>query len=174
MLLRFAPILLITLVLVGCEKHKLPLVGTTAPEFTATDSERSISLKEFRGKVVVLNFFASWCPPCREEMPSLIEMAGRVKDSGVTVLAVSEDVSHSDYRKFLTDFQVRNVVTVRDSNQSSAPLYGTHIYPETFVIDQNGIVRRKFIGPIEWTKPEIIEYLTRLQATAENRSADLR
>ena len=158
-----AVILLISLVLIGCENRRPPLVGVAAPEFTASDSEQSISLKEFRGKVVVLNFFASWCEPCREEMPSLVELADRIKDRGITVLAVSEDVSHTDYRKFLVDFKVRNMITVRDSNQSSAPLYGTHIYPETFIIDQNGIVRRKFIGPVQWTKPEIIEYLTRLQ-----------
>jgi cytochrome c biogenesis protein CcmG/thiol:disulfide interchange protein DsbE len=168
---RSALILLIMLVLAGCHGSKPPLVGTSAPEFTASDSERSISLKQFRGKVVVLNFFASWCAPCREEMPSLVEMAGRMKDRGVTVLAVSEDVSHSDYRKFLTDFQVRDMVTVRDGNQSSAPLYGTHVYPETFIIDQNGIVQRKFVGPIQWTKPEIIEYLTRLQGSNSGKAA---
>ncbi|MGC1961561.1 MAG: TlpA disulfide reductase family protein, partial [Candidatus Sulfotelmatobacter sp.] len=67
-----------------------------APDFTVRDSERTVRLSQFKGQVVVLNFWATWCPPCIEEMPSLVQMQERMKSKGVTVLAVSVDVDESN------------------------------------------------------------------------------
>lgn len=125
------------------------------------DSDRRITLNELHGKVVVLNFWATWCPPCVEEMPSLVQMQQRLKDKGITVLAVSVDVDEDAYHKFLKDYKV-NLLTVRDPSHKSSDLYGTFKYPETYIIDRNGTLRRKFIGPVDWTTPEILEYLTKL------------
>jgi cytochrome c biogenesis protein CcmG/thiol:disulfide interchange protein DsbE len=110
---------------------------------------------------VVLNFWATWCPPCIEEMPSLVQMQQRMKDKGVTVLAVSVDVDDGSYRRFLRDHSV-NLLSVRDGDQKSNSLYGTFKFPETYVIDRNGVVRRKFIGAVDWTEPDVIEYLGKL------------
>jgi thiol-disulfide isomerase/thioredoxin len=110
---------------------------------------------------VVLNFWATWCPPCVEEMPSLIKMQGKLKDKGIQVLGVSIDVDDGAYHKFLKEYGV-NFVAVRDPDQKTSSLYGTHGWPETYVIDRNGVVRRKFIGAVEWTSPEVVDYLTRL------------
>ena len=150
--------------LAGCNRGSVPnLVGHPAPEFSITDSDRTVSLRDLRGKVVVLNFWATWCPPCVEEMPSLIAMQKQMKDK-VTVLAVSTDESESAYRQFIRQHGLTpTLLTVRDAAQRSNTLYGSFRFPETYIIDSRGVLRRKFIGPVNWTKPEITEYLDRLE-----------
>lgn len=96
-----------------------------------------------------------------EEIPSLVEMQRRMKSKGITVLAVSVDVDENAYKQFVKDHNV-NLLTVRDPNQKSNELYGTFKFPETYVIDRKGIMRRKFIGAVDWTDPEIAEFLSRL------------
>jgi peroxiredoxin len=150
------------LALFGCYSgSRPPRIGAAAPDFTVRDSDRTITLSQLKGQVVVLNFWATWCPPCIEEMPSLVLMQQRMKAKGVTVLAVSVDADESNYRRFLSDHSV-NLLSVRDADQKSNALYGTFKFPETYVIDRNGVVRRKFIGAVDWTEPEVIEYLGKL------------
>jgi cytochrome c biogenesis protein CcmG, thiol:disulfide interchange protein DsbE len=138
-----------------------PRIGSQAPDFTVQDSQTKITLSQYRGQVVVLNFWATWCPPCVEEIPSLVEMQKRMKSKGVTVIAVSVDVDENAYKQFVKDHNV-NLLTVRDPNQKSNQLYGTFKFPETYVIDRKGIMRRKFIGGVDWTEPEITEFLGKL------------
>ncbi len=138
-----------------------PRIGEQAPDFSLQDSGRTVALHDYKGQVVVLNFWATWCPPCVEEMPSLVAMQSRLKDKGVTVLAVSLDIDGAAYQKFLKDNRV-DVLAVRDPNQVSNALYGTFKFPETYVIDRQGVVRRKFIGAVNWTNPEIVSYLSRM------------
>lgn len=125
------------------------------------DAQNKITLSQYRGQVVVLNFWATWCPPCVEEMPSLVEMQRRMKAKGVTVLAVSVDVDESAYKQFLKDHNV-SLLTVRDPEHKSSELYGTFKYPETYVIDRGGVMRRKFIGAVDWTEPDVVELLGKL------------
>jgi cytochrome c biogenesis protein CcmG, thiol:disulfide interchange protein DsbE len=152
------------LLLAGCDRGSAPqLVGRSAPDFTVTNGEQTVVLRDLRGKIVVLNFWATWCPPCVEEMPSLIAMQKQMKDK-VTVLAISTDESESAYRQFIRDHGLTpTLLTIRDADQKSNALYGSFRFPETYIIDSNGVLRRKFIGPVEWTKPEIIDYLSKLQ-----------
>jgi cytochrome c biogenesis protein CcmG/thiol:disulfide interchange protein DsbE len=138
-----------------------PRIGTNAPDFTVQDGHNRITLSQYRGQVVVLNFWATWCPPCVEEMPSLVEMQRRMRAKGVTVLAVSVDVDESAYKQFVKDHNV-NLLTVRDPDQKSNGLYGTSRFPETYIIDRNGVIRRKFIGAVDWTEPEIMDSLGKL------------
>ncbi len=132
-----------------------------APDFTVRDADRSVTLSQLKGQVVVLNFWATWCAPCIEEMPSLVQMQQLMKQRGVTVLAVSVDVDQNNYQRFLRDHGV-NLLAVRDGDQKANALYGTFKFPETYVIDRNGVVRRKFIGAVDWTEPDVIEYLGKL------------
>lgn len=136
------------------------MIGYAAPDFTVQDSERRVSLHDFRGKTVVLNFWASWCGPCIEETPSLIRMQKMVGPK-VVVLAVDIRDKEEDYHKFLVKYHV-DYLTVRDAQDKSADLYGTTGQPETFIIDSAGILRRKLVGPMDWTSPEMIEYLKTL------------
>ncbi len=148
--------------LTGCYSGtRPPRIGSGAPDFTVQDSDHTVTLSQFRGQVVVLNFWATWCPPCVEEMPSLVEMQKRLRAQGITVLAVSIDVDDTAYHKFLKDYGA-DFVAVRDEAQKSPALYGTHGWPETYIIDRTGVVRRKFIGPVNWKSPEITDFLTKL------------
>jgi cytochrome c biogenesis protein CcmG/thiol:disulfide interchange protein DsbE len=157
----FVPLALL-LALSGCWRGSRPSrIGSAAPDFTVHDSNRTVTLSQLKGQVVVLNFWATWCPPCIEEMPSLVQMQERMKSKGVTVLAVSVDADDNSYRRFLREHNV-NLLSVRDADQKSNELYGTSKFPETFVIDRNGVVRRKFIGAVDWTDPEVIDFLGRL------------
>ncbi len=150
------------LFLSGCYSGtRPPRVGSAAPQFTVRDSDRTVTLSQFKGQVLVLNFWATWCPPCVEEMPSLVQMQARMKAKGVTVLAISVDVDESNYRRFLKDHNV-DLLTVRDPDQKTAGLYGTFKFPETYIIDRNGVMRRKMIGAVDWTEPEIVDFLGKL------------
>jgi cytochrome c biogenesis protein CcmG/thiol:disulfide interchange protein DsbE len=153
---------LITLLFAGCYSgSKPPRIGTVAPGFTVQDSDRKVVLSDLRGKIVVLNFWATWCAPCVEEMPSLSQLQQRMKDKGVTVLAVSVDVNPSLYQSFINDHNL-HLLTVRDGAQQSSNLYGTFKFPETYIIDRNGVMRRKFIGAVDWSEPEIVDFLNKL------------
>lgn len=152
-------IILLT-VLAACNGGRPPRIGETAPDFTITDAQRTVTLSQLRGKPVLLNFWASWCAPCVEEMPSLVQLQKQLGDK-VTVLAVSEDADNKAYQQFVRDHNV-DLLTVRDTRESVNGLYGTFKFPETYVIDKDGVIRRKFIGAIDWTNPEIVDYLNKL------------
>jgi cytochrome c biogenesis protein CcmG, thiol:disulfide interchange protein DsbE len=162
---RYAGVITAAVVLVGlfgCYSGSRPSrIGAVAPDFTVRDSDRTVTLSQLKGQVVVLNFWATWCPPCVEELPSLMQMQQRMKAKGVTVLAVSIDADEGNYRQFLKDHNV-NLLSVRDPDQKSSGLYGTFKYPETYIVDRNGVVQRKFIGAVDWTEPEVIDFLGRL------------
>ena len=125
------------------------------------DSRNKVTLSQLRGQVVVLNFWATWCPPCVEEMPSLVDMQRRLKDKGVTVVAISVDVDGNAYQEFVKSHNV-NLLTVRDPDQKSNALYGTSKFPETYIIDRNGVIRRKFMGAVDWTAPDVTDFLSTL------------
>jgi cytochrome c biogenesis protein CcmG/thiol:disulfide interchange protein DsbE len=154
-------LLLLSIILAGCSTTPHPrLIGSPAPDFTLKDSDRTVSLHDFRGKMVVLNFWTSWCPPCVEEMPSLVQLQKNM-GSRLTVLAVSWDANESDYRNFLRQYNI-DLLTVRDPQKKTWDLYGATGQPETYIIDASGTVRRKFWGPVDWNSPEITDYLSKL------------
>ena len=146
----------------GCYSgSRPPRIGNAAKDFTVQDSDRKVSLDQFKGRVLVLNFWATWCPPCVEELPSLEVMQERMRGRGVVVLGVSIDVDENAYHRFVKERGV-NFLTVRDPQQKVATLYGTSGWPETYIIDRQGIVRRKFIGAVEWNSPEVLQFLSKL------------
>ena len=125
-----------------------------------TDGVQTIDLGKLRGQVVVLNLWASWCAPCIEELPSLLEMQQKLP--GIKVVAVSLDQDDDVYRKFLSQHAV-TLKTVRDPDGKVNALYGTAQIPETYVIDRQGVLRRKFVSEQQWTSPEIMHYLEHLE-----------
>jgi peroxiredoxin len=120
-----------------------------------------VTLSQFRGQVVVLNFWATWCLPCVQELPSLVEMQRRMKAKGVTVIAVSVDVDENAFRHYVKDHNV-NLLTVRDGSGKINALYGTFKFPETYIIDRKGVLQRKFLGAVDWTDPEMIDFLGKI------------
>ena len=160
--MRRAFVFALLVLLAGCYGgSRPPRIGTAAPDFSVQDSDRKVELRDFRGKILVLNFWATWCPPCVEEMPSLVQMQQKLKGKDITVVGVSVDADADAYHRFLKDHGV-DFLTVRDPDQKSNNLYGTFKFPETYIIDRNGVVRRKFIGPVDWSQPEIVDFLTKL------------
>jgi cytochrome c biogenesis protein CcmG/thiol:disulfide interchange protein DsbE len=156
----FVIILLGLFAVTGCERGTHPdNLSKPAPLFTISDGRESIDLSQYRGHPVVLNLWASWCVPCVEELPSLEAMQEMMP--GVKVIAISTDQDDDVYRKFLTDHNV-NFPTVRDPNGRINALYGTVKIPETYIIDRQGILRRKFISAQNWTSPQILSYLLKL------------
>lgn len=92
-----------------------------------------------------------------------MQMQQQMKNNGVVVLAVSVDANEESYRKFLEENHV-SLLTVRDADQKSNNLYGTFKFPETYIIDRNGVVRRKFIGAVDWNQADILDYLNKLSS----------
>jgi len=140
--------------------------GKRAPEFNFALNGKPAKLADLQGKVVVVNFWATWCPPCVEETPSLNRLQQRIASRGGIVLGVSADASPAAYEKFLKDQKVE-FPTYRDpvlkANLSQIGLaYGTSMYPETYIIGRDGKIARKVIGPQKWDSPDLIAYLDTL------------
>ena len=155
-------LLLVALSLAGCYRGTHPpRIGNPAPDFTIQDGATAVTLHNLREKVVVLNFWATWCPPCIQELPSLEQLQSRFKERGVEVVGISVDVDGKAYQQFLKDHKV-DFLTVRDPDQKTNSLYGTFKFPETYIIDRRGILRRKFIGAVDWNEPEIVDFLSKL------------
>ena len=150
-------------VLASTLRERLVVAGDSAPSFSVTtDTGRKISTSDFGGKILVVNFWATWCPPCISELPSLNQMAAEVKGSGVVVLGISVDKDKVAYDKFLKKVKL-NFETSRDPAADISSEYGTFKYPETYVINRDGKVLEKFIADQPWTDPAII---TRLKGYA--------
>lgn len=139
------------------------LAGKPAHDFSLDLSGKSLHLSDFRGKVVVLNFWATWCPPCKEETPSLNHLQKYMESRNGLVLGIAADEDAAVYQQFLRDEGVI-FPTYRDpatKNQRSpiALSYGTSIVPETYVIDRHGKIARKLIGFQQWDSPAMLAYI---------------
>jgi peroxiredoxin len=157
-----ASLLVVALALaLGACRNSGPLkIGAMAPDFTVNDGQKTVQLSQLRGKPVLLNFWATWCPPCVQEVPDLVALQQQMGGK-ITVLAVSMDVDEGAYKAF-TQKRMPGILTVRDADHKSSNLFGTFAYPESFLIDKDGKIQRKFIGAVEWTSPEMIEYFKKL------------
>lgn len=111
---------------------------------------------DLRGKVVILDFWASWCPPCVEEADSLNRLQEEIASKGGVVLGVSEDEDASAYDQFLKEHHVA-FPTYRDPTKKIKSSYGTVMIPEVYLIDRRGMLVRKIIGAQDWQSPEIAQ-----------------
>jgi thiol-disulfide isomerase/thioredoxin len=144
----------------ACDRGAHPfLSGQPAPDFNLSDGSTTIHLADYRGRVVLINFWATWCAPCVEEMPSLLQLHHDQPD--IAILAVSIDDNPDAYSRFLARHHV-DLITVRDPAQKAAQLYHTEGWPETYIIDRQGFIRRKVVGPQDWGSTEIRAYLKSL------------
>src|SRR5712692_6567569 len=142
-------------------------VGESAPDFTLPSLARdsappdSVRLRDYGRQVIVLNFWATWCPPCVEETPSLNKFSVETRRFGVTVIGVSVDQDSAALEKFVTDYRVPFRIA-RDPNQAVSSRYGTSMYPETYIIDRKGKVAEKIIGAFDWQDPRILDFVESL------------
>ena len=158
----------LTTLLTGCERSQRPVVvGEAAPDFSLPSlAQDSISLSDYRRRVVVLNFWATWCAPCVEETPSLEKFSAQMRRLRVAVIGVSVDQDEATLKKFAADYHLSFPIG-RDPNQALASRYGTSIFPETYILDRNGRVAEKIIGPIDWQDGRIVSFVQTLAGNSE-------
>jgi cytochrome c biogenesis protein CcmG, thiol:disulfide interchange protein DsbE len=139
-------------------------VGSRAPDLVATDlSGQRVSMEELRGSVVLLNVWATWCPPCRAEMPSMQRLYERFRDDEFHIVAVSIDTegSQAAVRQF-TDSLGLEFSIWKDPRGLVQRVYRTTGVPESYLVDRDGRVVKKVIGATEWDSPAHVELVQRL------------
>ncbi len=144
-------------------QSRAAIEGLLAPELTVSDPSGKLGgLSELQESVVVVNFWATWCPPCREEMPSLQTLYNQFRDrKGFRLVTV---LYREDYQKAMAYLKESNYdlpVTV-DSNEKTARSYGVTGVPETYIVDKKGILRKKIIGPVDWSSPQAVSFISDL------------
>jgi peroxiredoxin len=135
------------------EGPKVATVGEQAPDFSLVDRKGKIwTLSELKGQVVFVNFWATWCPPCREEMPAMQRLYTMLPKDKFKMLAIL----NNDKPALADDFAAKFGITMPildDQNNQIGPKYGLTGVPETFIVDKQGVLREKFIGPAKWDSP---------------------
>jgi peroxiredoxin len=152
-------------------KYEPLTVGKVAPDFNLPDlADKNVRLSDYRGKVVFLNFWATWCKPCREEMPSMEVLYKNFERDGLVILAVSIDrvTTKKDIPPFVKGLGLTFPVLV-DSWGQTDKRYKLMGVPETYIIDQQGVLREKVIGPRDWTLMDNLNILTGLLKAAPSK-----
>jgi peroxiredoxin len=142
------------------QRQARPLaIGDSAPDFSVpTLDSGSLHLKDFRGQVVVLNFWATWCPPCVEETPSLEQFAEKMRGHGVIVLSVSVDEDPKALLNFIQQYHITYLVG-RNPDRSLPARFGTVQFPETYIFDQRGMLAEKIANAADWADPRIQNFV---------------
>jgi peroxiredoxin len=134
------------------------LIGRQSPDFTLrTPDGGKMALSSLSGKVVLVNFWATWCEPCREEMPSMNKLYNKLKNKGFVVLAVSSDNSPESVRNFIKKVPVDFPVLLDEDSRVSVKLFKVFAQPMSFLIDKKGRIVKKYFGSIDWTDKSIVE-----------------
>jgi peroxiredoxin len=136
--------------------------GHPAPDFTlpALDGAE-VSLSSLRGRVVLLNFWATWCKPCEDEMPAMARLHAQLAGDGFELLAVSVDEGDEEVRAFRDRLGLRFPI-LRDPAKSAATAYQTFRFPESWLVDREGIVVARYVGPRSWDDPLYVERIRKL------------
>jgi peroxiredoxin len=144
----------------ACSRKESPaLEGKPAPDFTLKDmSGKQVRLSDLKGKVVMLNFWATWCPPCREEIPSMFKLNSLMAGKPFQMLAVSIDEGGE---KVVSEFfkgAGATLPVLLDTDNAVSRRYGTTGVPETFIVDSKGVILKKVVGGMDWSSPEVVGF----------------
>ena len=154
-------LLILLVVAVGCTKEQKEIAGlpaengNPAPDFSLSGPNGETRLSTLKGKLVLVHFWATWCPPCREELPSLAKLNK----------AISIDKEGNDAVQKLFSGLGITLPVLLDSSSRVAGQYGTTGVPETFIVSPEGIIIKKIVGSIEWSSPEVISFLNNAMKT---------
>ena len=139
------------------------VAGDVAPDFTLEDTQgNKITLSELRGKVVMVNFWATWCPPCIEEMPSMERLNNFMADEDFVMLAINTE---KNGRSVVPEFLKKTPYAfsiLYDDQMTVQKKYGVYKFPESFIVGKDGTVVEKIIGPLNWSSPKTVAYLKSL------------
>lgn len=158
---------------VGNQKEKVSQSGLrVAPEFVLKDAQgKSHRLSDLRGKIVLLHFWASWCPPCLGEIPVWLELAQEFEGKPLSLVAISLDESWEAAHKVLPAEKVPEGVTaLLDTKLEVSDRYGSYAFPETYLINERGEIVTKWVGPQDWKSPEFLKLMNSLLNA--NRATD--
>lgn len=167
------PILILFIAAAACSKEDkaktvsagAAVEGKAAPDFTLKDPDgRDVSLSTLRGKVVFLNFWATWCPPCREEIPSMILLNQKMAGKPFQMLAVSIDEGGKEAVSAYLKKNGFSLPYLNDKEQKTAQLYGITGVPETFIIDRQGLLAKKIVGGMDWASSDAVKFFSDLTA----------
>ena len=163
---RLIMLLLIALTMTtGCAQKKkesasLPaVIGNPAPDFSLSGPAGDTRLSALKGKLVLVHFWATWCPPCREELPSLAGLNEKMAGKPFRLLAVSIDQEGNEAVQKLFGRLGITLPVLLDPSSQVAKQYGITGVPETFIISPSGVILKKVVGSMEWSSPEILAYL---------------
>jgi peroxiredoxin len=144
-----------------------PKEQVEAPDFTLPDvSGKKVHFKDLRGKVIFLNFFATWCEPCRLEMPAMERLSQKYRNKGFVVLAVGMGESAKSVRAFMLELKL-SFPAVVDRDGSVAFMYGVRPIPATYLIARDGQILWRAFGGRDWDSPEVYAYFAKMLATQD-------
>ncbi len=159
---RVTTVLLLLSLTCWNNSHAFASKSTLAPDFTLNDlSSKKVTLSQFKGKVVILNFWSIWCGPCLAEMPSLNKLYLEFKDKGLIVLAVAEDPAEKPVRSYIQEKSLAFPVLM-DKDKKVYFKYSLFGIPVTFLIDKKGVIVEKFIGERDWSSAQMKEKISNL------------
>jgi cytochrome c biogenesis protein CcmG/thiol:disulfide interchange protein DsbE len=134
-------------------------IGSSAPDFSFPDLDgNTVSLADYRGRLVLLNIWATWCKPCVDEMPSIEKLYNKFKDQDFEILAVSIDTKGEKAVGPFMKFHNLSFKVLLDKGGTIQNAYRTTGVPESFIIDKNGVIIEKVIGSRDWSSPEVFQY----------------
>lgn len=163
----FLFIVCLSLSLAACSKTDTAKKGAVATEKSPAPDVSVVSfangstlkLSDLKGKVVLLNFWATWCPPCREEIPSMMKLNSFMSGKPFQMVAISIDEGgRKDIESFFKESGF-SLPTYLDESGASAKSYGVTGVPESFIIDKKGLLVKKIIGGLDWNSPETVSFL---------------
>ncbi|KAF0218609.1 MAG: alkyl hydroperoxide reductase/Thiol specific antioxidant/Mal [Geobacteraceae bacterium] len=160
---RYIHVLLVILMFAVCscaKEQAPPKEGGIAPDFKLKNiAGEEVRLADLRGKVVFLNFWATWCPPCREEIPSMVRLNTAMAGKPFQMLAVSIDEGGKEAVESYFKQAGVTLPALLDPQQATGKRYGITGVPETFIVDKKGVILKKIIGPMDWSDPAVVKYL---------------
>jgi peroxiredoxin len=143
-------------------KALTPWTGGATPALALKDVGGAVhDLTRYRGKVVLINFWATWCEPCREEMPSIQRLRERLPEKAFAVLAVNVDEPDARVRRFLEETRL-DLPVLLDPNKTVTRAWGVRVMPTTFVVGPDGRIRYRLLGEADWSTDAIVTTITRL------------
>jgi DsbE subfamily thiol:disulfide oxidoreductase len=151
----------LALFITACGEKPVATVGKPAPDFDTLDLDGKVwSLSKLKGKVVFINFWATWCSPCREEMPSMQRLYTKLPKDKFEMIALFNNDKKPAVRNFVSQLGLTFPI-LSDEHNFAGTKYGLTGLPETFIVDKQGVIREKIIGPAKWDSPENVEMLMR-------------